>query len=125
MKKTDKLFKTSIKGSWTPAKIYNNSYDLSDVFFHCKIQNNHLKLVEVGNCTNLKSFGVKMDKTVNDKYICYHFKHPQFAKNMVRVQGIFYRILFYHFDKTAFWIYTAFEKEVPSGFSWQSYMLSG
>ena len=125
-KKTDKLFKTSIKGSWTPAKIYNNSYDLSDVFFHCKIQNNHLKLVEVGNCTNLKSFGVKMDKTVNDKYICYHFKHPQFSKNISRViDERIYSFLFYQFDQTKFWLYLSWEQLIATGRGWMAYGLAG
>ena len=124
-KTTNTSYKTTKRGRLTPAKIYKNTYDISEVFFFCKVLNNNSDKISVGNCANVKSMGVQYEKTVNDRYICYHFKHPQFAKNISRVQDIIYTFMFYHFDKTEFWLYMTSEKSVANGYSWKAFMLIG
>ena len=124
-KKTNTLYKTTKRGRLTPARIYKNTYDISEVFFYCEVLNNNSNRIPVGNCANVNKLGVQYEKTVNDKYVCYHFKHPQFAKNIGRVQDIVYKFMFYHFNEAEFWLYLTSEELVSNGFSWKALMLSG
>ena len=124
-KTTNTSYKTTKRGRLTPAKIYKNTYDISEVFFYCEVLNNNSNRIPVGNCANVNKLGVQYEKTVNDKFVCYHFKHPQFAKNLSRVQDIVYKFMFYHFNEAEFWLYLTSEKLVANGFSWKALMLSG
>ena len=124
-KSTNCSAKIPLKLGLTPAKLYNYTYDLSEVFFFCKFLNNNSVRFEFSNCANLALVGVQPSKTINDKYTCYNFKHPQFSKNISRVQEILYTFMFYHFDRTEFWFYLTPENLYPTGYSWKSYMLLG
>ena len=124
-KSTDHSSKIPLKNGLTPAKLYNYTYDLSEVFFFCEFLNNNSKRSKFNNCVNLTLAGVQLSKTINDKYICYNFKHPQFSKNINRVQEILYTFMFYHFDQREFWLYLTQENLIPTGYSWKSYMLLG
>ena len=40
-KKTNSSYKTTKRGRLTPAKIYKNTHDISEVFFYCEVLNNN------------------------------------------------------------------------------------
>ena len=82
-----------VNETMTPRKLYERTYDFSDIFFSCELSDDGFNLKEY-NCTDLGKFGVQMEKMVNDIFVCYVFKHPQFDKNVQRRQGFIYRIFF-------------------------------
>lgn len=124
-KKTFKSQKKPLKSDLTPAKIYNKTYSLSEVFFHCSMLNKTLKYSGANNC-KLKESGLKYEKTINRRWICYHFKHPQFGKNDDRVSNIIYSFMIYHFkEDSEFLLYLTSENSVSNGESWNSINLIG
>ena len=124
-KKTFKSQKKPFKSDLTPANIYNKTYGLSEVFFHCSMLNKTLKYSGANNC-KLKKFGLLYEKTINRRWICYHFKHPQFSNNDDRISNIIYSFMIYHFKKdTEFLLYLTSESSISTGESWNSINLIG
>ena len=64
----------------TPRKLYEQTFHFTDIFFKCEIGEDIFDL-KYFNCSDLVKFGVEMEKKVNDIFVCYVFKHPQFNKN--------------------------------------------
>lgn len=110
----------------TPKFVFDQTYDFDETFFKCKLRLNDTDSIEASNCSDLISSGVQHEKTVNDRYICYHIKHPQFSNAISRQQGILFMLNFYHFNGSESWLYFSSLNNTPSGLSWNSFkILSG
>ena len=107
----------------TPQKLYKRTFDFSHVFFNCEISVDGFYLKEY-NCTDLGKFGIQMKKMVNDIFVCYVLKHPQFNKNVKRRQGIIYRIYFHQLNNDESWLFLSSDNHNPSGRDWNTFKLS-
>ena len=124
-KKASQSLKKPLTGRLTPANMDRKTWSLSEVFFHCSMLNKNLKYNGANNC-NLKKYGLKYEKTVNGRYVCYHFKHPQFNDKDDRVSNIIYSFMIYHFRKDSeILLYLTSENSISTGESWNSINLIG
>ena len=88
------LIKSFVNETMTPQKLYERTFDFTDILFKCEISHDGFNL-KYFNCSDLVKFGVKMEKKVNDIFVCYVFKHPQFNIHIKRKQDIIYRMFFH------------------------------
>ena len=119
---------TSLKKSFvneimTPRKLYEQTFHFTDVFFKCEISDDGFNL-KYFNFSDLAKFGIKMEKKVNDIFVCYVFKHPQFNKNIKRKQGIIYRMFFHQLNDDESWLFLNSETHKPNGKDWNTFKLS-
>lgn len=88
------------------------------MLFRCEIRENETSVISVGNCRNLAQVGYKLEKTVNDEYVCFHIGHPQFDSLKERLRGIIYRIYLYQFKGDNSWLFFSSDDDIPNGESW-------